>query len=89
MGLTGKEDFRQPLYELIRQQCSIVADQSQEELTAVAADRRLSHLLAVPAGTPLLRRARTVFDTGRRPIEYAIVHYHCDRFTLTLNLRQD
>lgn len=89
LGLTKESDFTQPLYELIQQQCSIVADQSQEELKAVNADRRLARLLGVPVGTALLRRDRTVLDTGRRPMEFAVVHYRCERFTLTLNLRQE
>ena len=67
LGLTEESDFHQPLYELIQRQCSILADQSLEEFTAVAADRRLARLLAVPVGTALLRRERTVLDTGRRP----------------------
>jgi DNA-binding GntR family transcriptional regulator len=73
---------------LIHQQCSIIADQSLEEFTALAADRRLARLLAVPVGTALLRRERTVLDTGRRPIEFAVVHHRCNRFRLTLSLRQ-
>src|ERR1017187_8962112 len=68
---------------------SVVADESREEFTAVPADRRLAKLLEVPIGTPLLRRERTVLDTGRKPIEFAVVHYRCDRFRLTLNLRQE
>jgi len=89
LGLTKQSDFQQPLYELIQQQGSIVADQSQEELKAVNADRRLARLLGIPVGTALLRRDRTVLDTGRRPMEYAVVHYRCERFTLTLNLRKE
>ena len=82
-------DYRQPLYELVKNHCSIVADQSQEELGAVAADRRLARLLGVKVGTPLQRRDRLVLDTGRRPMEFAVVHYRCNRFRLTLNLRQE
>lgn len=89
LGLTTANDFQLPLYELIQQQGSIVADQSQEELKAVNADRRLARLLQIPIGTALLRRERTVLDTGRRPMEYAVVHYRCERFTLTLNLRKE
>jgi GntR family transcriptional regulator len=87
LGLTKEEDFSKPLYELIRERRGVVADQSLEEFVAVGADRRLAHLLGVPKGTPLLRRERTVLDNGQRPMEYAIVHYRCDRFRLTLNLR--
>ena len=89
LGLTKQNDYQKPLYELVREQCSIVADQSLEEFTAVSADRHLARLLAVPMGTALLRRERTVLDTGRRPMEFAVVHYRCDRFRLTLNLRQE
>ncbi|MFA6544867.1 MAG: GntR family transcriptional regulator [Limisphaerales bacterium] len=89
LKLSKDADFRQPLYELIQEHSSVIADQSQEELTAVAADRRMALLLDVPAGTPLLRRDRVVLDTGRRPMEFAVVHYRCDRFRLTLNLRQE
>lgn len=88
LGLTENDDFRQPLYELIQARCSIVADESLEEFTAEPADRRLARLLAVRVGTPLLRRERTVLDTGRKPVEFAVVHYRCDRFRLTLSLRQ-
>ncbi len=89
LGLTKASDFHQPLYQLIQQQSSIIADQSLEEFTAVGADRRLARLLAVPVGSALLRRERTVLDTGRRPIEFAVVHYRCNRFRLTLRLRQE
>jgi GntR family transcriptional regulator len=89
LELTKENDFRQPLYELIQQECSVMADQSLEEFTAVEADDRLARILAVPVGTALLRRERTVFDTGRRPMEFAEVHYRCDRFRLTLKLRQE
>lgn len=89
LNLAKGEDFTQPLYELIRERSGVVADQSLEEFTAISADQRLARLLKVRAGTPLLRRERTVLDAGQRPVEYAIVHYCCDRFQLTLNLRHE
>jgi GntR family transcriptional regulator len=89
LGLSRQDDFQQPLYELIRQRSSIVANESLEELSAVQADRRLARRLAVATGAPLLRRERTVLDTGRRPVEFAVVHYRCERFRLALNLRKE
>ena len=89
LGLTEKSDFSQPLYELIKAESSLVADQSFEEFTAVTADKTLARLLAVKIGTALLRRERRVLDMGRRPIEFSVVHYRCDRFRLTLTLRQE
>ena len=88
LALTPEEEFDKPLYELIRERCSVVADESLEEFTAVSADAALARSLRVPAGTPLLRRERTVLDTGQKPIEFAVVHYCCNRFKLTLSLRQ-
>ena len=89
LKLSGDEDFDQPLYELIREKTSAVADESLEKLTAISADRRLAGILRVRQGDPLLRRERTVLDKGKRPMEFAIVHYRCQRFNLTLNLRQE
>jgi GntR family transcriptional regulator len=89
LGLGEGEDFRQPLYELIQERTSIIPSESLEELRAVSAEGRLARRLTVSAGTPLLRRERTVLDTGRRPVEFAIVHYRCDRFRLALNLRKE
>lgn len=88
LELSAEDSFERPLYEIIRERCSIVADESLEEITAVPADARVASLLRVALGTPLLRRERTVLDTGRRPMEFAVVHYRCERFRLTLRLRQ-
>ena len=89
LELTPDSNFQSPLYELIQARCSVIADQSREEFIAVAADQRLARLLEVAAGTPLLRRERTVLDRGRKPVEFAVVHYRCDRFRLTLTLREE
>lgn len=82
-------DFKSPLYEWLRARYGRVADQSREELTAIAANRKLARLLAVKPGTPLLARERVVLDAAGNPIEYSLVHYRCDRFRLTVNLRQE
>jgi len=89
LGLTGEEDFEKPLYETIESACGTVAEGAREELGAVAADARLARLLRVRPGASLLKRVRLVTDPGGRPIEYAVVHYRSDRFTLTLDLRRD
>ncbi|HUC84674.1 MAG TPA: GntR family transcriptional regulator, partial [Candidatus Acidoferrales bacterium] len=45
LGLNKDDDFHEPLYDLIQQRRGIVADQSWEEFTAVAAARPLATLL--------------------------------------------
>jgi GntR family transcriptional regulator len=89
LGLAEKDDFSGPLYSLIQARCSVLADESAESLSAVAADARLAKKLELKPGTPLLRRVRTVVDAGRRPIEYGVVHYSCERFALSLTLRHE
>ncbi len=89
LGLTGDEDFERPLYELVESSSGVVAEDAREELGAVAADARMARLLRVRPGTSLLRRVRVVTDPGGKPIEYAVVHYRSDRFTLTLDIRRD
>ena len=88
LGLGGQEGFDRPLYEIIEQQSGVIADRSHEEMSAVAADAAFARRFRVRRSTPLLRRNRTVFDAGRRPIEYAIVHYLSSQFTLTLDIRR-
>ena len=88
LGLGGDEDFSRPLYEIIERESGVLADRAHEELSAVAADATLARLLNVRRGTPLLQRNRTVFDAGRRPIEYAVVHYLSSRFALTLDIQR-
>lgn len=88
LGLTGEEDYRRPLYEAVEAVTGVAADSAHEELQAVAADTRMAKLLRVPAGSPLLLRRHVVFDRGRRPMEFAEVHYVSERFSLTIDLRR-
>ncbi len=88
LGLTTWEDWHQALYEMIRERSGVAADESHVEFMAVGADRLLARVLNVAMGAPLLRRERTVLDADRRPMEYAVVHYHCQSFKLSLYLRE-
>jgi len=88
LGLTPDMDFQEPLYEAIEARCSVVADRSHEAMTAVEAPDGMAAVLAVAPGTPLLLRRRIVSDPGGNPIEFAVVHYRCDRFTLTMDIRR-
>jgi GntR family transcriptional regulator len=89
LELTRDADYQQPLYDVIANASGVIADRSQEEMTAVAASVQLAKRLRVRKGTPLLQRKRVVFDAGDRPIEYAVVNYESSRFALTLQLRRE
>lgn len=88
LGLKGAEDFTGPLYEVIQAATGIVADGATEELLAVSADARMARMLQVRTGAPLLLRRHVVTDRGRRPFEYAEVHYVSERYTLKIDLQR-
>ena len=89
LGLTGREDFSKPLYEVIESETGAVVTNAREEFTAVSASAAMARLLAVKPGEPLLLRSHTVFDAGERPVEFAVVNYVSSRFALTLELKRE
>lgn len=78
--LTGEEDFKRPLYEMLEQEHSVIATLSKEEISATAADSFIAEKLEIPIGSPVLFRRRFVFDQGERPIEYNVGYYKADSF---------
>jgi len=89
VGLTGEEDFKRPLYEILEQDYHIIADLSQEEINAKAASKFIADKLEVAQGEPILFRKRFVFDQANRPIEYNLGYYRADSFTFTVESRRD
>lgn len=88
VGLTGDEDFKRPLYELLKVDYSTVATLSKEEISAIAADSVMAEKLRVPVDAPVLFRKRFVFDQAERPIEYNLGYYKADSFTYTVESRR-
>lgn len=88
VGLTGQEDFKRPLYEMLDQQFHVVPVYSQEEIRAIVASKQVAALLQVPVGAAILERRRVVLDAGRKPIEYNICYYRSDWFTYSIELKR-
>ena len=86
VGLTGKEDFSKPLYEMLERDYHTVAAISKEEISAVLADEHLAKILHMKAGEPILLRKRMVCDPGDRPIEYNLGYYRADSFTYAIDI---
>ncbi|WCT10492.1 GntR family transcriptional regulator [Mucilaginibacter jinjuensis] len=84
VGLTGDEDFKRPLYEMLEQEHSVIATLSKEEISAKAADSIIAEKLRLSVGAPILFRKRFVFDQGERPIEYNLGYYRADSFVYTV-----
>jgi len=89
IGLTGDEDFKRPLYELLENDHSVIATLSKEEISATAADAFIAEKLRVPVHSPVLFRKRFVYDQGERPIEYNLGYYKADSFVYTVESRRD
>jgi GntR family transcriptional regulator len=88
VGLTGEEDFKRPLYEILEKEHSVIANLSKEEISAKAADKFISAKLEIEPGSPILFRKRFVFDQGDRPIEYNLGYYRADSFVYTVESRR-
>ncbi len=89
VGLTGDEDFKRPLYEILEKEHGVVATLSKEEISARASDKFISKKLEIDSGSPILLRKRYVFDQDERPIEYNIGYYRADSFVYTTESRRD
>ena len=88
IGLTCKEDFSRPLYDILENDYSIIADNSFEKISAIAADSHLAEKLEVKRGFPLLRRERIVTDPGGRFIEFNVHHHRSDEYAYTVDIRR-
>ena len=86
--LTADDDFSKPLYEMLEREHHIVATVSREGISAILADAKLSKLLQIKVGDPILFRKRVVCDAGDRPIEYNLGYYRADRFTYTIDIER-
>ncbi|MBV4358222.1 GntR family transcriptional regulator [Pinibacter aurantiacus] len=87
--LTGEEDFKRPLYEILEKEHYIIATLSQEEISAKAATKFIAEKLEIEQNSPVLLRKRFVFDQGDRPIEYNLGYYRADSFVYTVESRRD
>jgi GntR family transcriptional regulator len=88
IGLTGNENFKQPLYQMLDEKFHMIPVYSQEEIKAIAANEKIARLLNIEKGIAVLERKRMVLDAGRRPIEYNICYYRSDWFTYTIEIKR-
>ncbi len=89
VGLTGEEDFTQPLYKILEEQHATKVAVSKEEISAIAAEGWIAEKLDVPIDTPILFRKRFVHDPGDRPVEYNLGYYRSDNFTYSIEIKRE
>lgn len=89
IGLTGEEDFKMPLYEMLEKNFGIISYRSLEEISARAASKFIAEKLEIGEGSPVLLRKRFVYDKNEKPIEYNLGYYKSESFTyVTESIRE-
>ena len=84
IGLTGNEDFSQPLYVILQQKLNVVATTSYEEISAIKSTPFLCNKLNIKIDDPVLFRKRFVYDANKRPIEFNLGYYRGDSFVFNV-----
>ena len=88
LGLSGKEDFSRPLYQLMEEEFGVFPTVSREEISAIAAEEKLAEQLQIELGAPVLFRSRMVYDSDGRAIEFNKVYYQGDGFTYSIDIER-
>lgn len=86
IGLTGKENFKKPLYSILENDLHVVPSISKEEIRARLASKITADRLQIKKGDPILVRERFVSDPGHRPLEYNIGFYIAEKFTYSITI---
>ena len=88
LGLTGKEDYSRPLYEILDEEFHTVVALSREEISSIIAGEELARQLKIESNDPVLYRKRLVFDPGNRPVEYNKVYYRGESFIYSIDIER-
>lgn len=86
VGLTGKEDFSRPLYDILEYGYNVIPGISRENIRAVKAGKETANLLRMRKGDPVLSRERLVSDSEGKPIEYNLGYYRTDKFIYSIEI---
>ena len=89
VGLTGDEDYKAPLYEMLENTHQVIAMVSKEEISARLADDFIAETLETIVGSTILFRKRFVYDIDEKPIEYNLGYYKADSFVYTVESRRE
>lgn len=87
-GLTGEEDFKRPLYDILERDYHVAVDLSREEIKAKLADKLIAGKLEIELNSAILVRKRYVYDQGERPVEFNLGYYNAECFTYTVESRR-
>lgn len=75
---------RSSLFSVLEHECGVELAYADEEIDATDADQRISELLEIAKGTPLLRIRQLIFSTSGRATVYVTGFYRSGRHTLRI-----
>lgn len=70
-----QEEFDRPIFEFLKKHCGTDVDQDLSEVNAAVADEKLSEILCVPVGSPLLNMRELGYDKDGAPILWSEEYY--------------
>jgi GntR family transcriptional regulator len=77
-ALGDRAEIPNTLYDLFHREFSMLVVRAEERIVPVTADAKTAAVLAIPAGTPLLKIDRTAFALDHRPLELRVSLCHLD-----------
>jgi len=83
-GLLDLPLDRRSLFATLEREYGVELAHSDEEVDATTASSRIAEMLAVHAGSPVLRIRQTIFSSKGKPTVYVIGFYRSDRHTLSI-----
>ena len=88
--VAGRDEFFVPSHDALRQGFHLVAADCRREAghQHTAANRMHAALLRMAPGTPLLRMRFVPYDMAGRPLLFAEVYFHPDKFSYRAVIRR-
>ena len=83
-GLASPNLERGSLFATLERDYGVTLAYADEEIDATDADQRVSDLLSIPRGTPMLRIRQLIFSSKGTPTIYVVGLYRSGRHTLVI-----
>lgn len=79
---------KQSLYRVLEEDFNIVVSVTEDTITAIKANARLSEILEISKNDPVLMIERTAYDKSNSIMEYSKIYIRADRYKHTITLRK-
>lgn len=81
-GLTREPLGKGSLFSMLERDYNVQLTYADEEVDATAAETRVSQLLQVPRGAPVMRIRQVIYSSNAKPVIYVVGFYRAERHSL-------